>query len=59
MEEISWPNGSLGKSCSMCSLEGERVWGGGSKNGSGVWGMGCIAKVGTTIGFGGKARGAR
>ncbi len=58
MEEISWSNGSVRKSCSMCPLEGERVWGRGSKNGSGVWCMGCIGKVGTTIGFGSKARGA-
>ncbi len=43
----------------MCSLEGESVWGGGCKNGSGVWGICCIGKVGITIGFEGKARAAR
>jgi hypothetical protein len=43
----------------MCSLKGESLWGGGCKNGSGVWGISCIDKVGITIGFGGKARGTR
>jgi hypothetical protein len=58
MEKRNWPIGSLGSSGSMCSLEGERVWsGGGSKNGGGVCGIGCIDKVGTTIGVGGKAKG--
>jgi hypothetical protein len=58
MEEIIWSNGSLGSWDSMCPLEGDRVlWGGGSRNGGGVWGMSCIGKVGTTIGFGSKVRG--
>ncbi len=57
MEEIIWSNGSLESWNSMCSLDGEKVlWGRGSRNGGGVWGMSCVGKVGTTIGFGSKAR---